>query len=117
MFFIVFLIALVVFFIVTMWKVFEKAGRPGWACIVPIYNTIVQLQVAKLSPWLVFVYLLTVIPIVGFIVAIAMNIIVSIRVANAFGKGAGFAVGLIFLPFIFFPILAFGDAEYQFDEE
>lgn len=46
-----------------------------------------------------------------------MNIIVSIRIANAFGKGAGFAVGLIFLPFIFFPILAFGDAEYQFDEE
>ena len=72
MFFIVFLIALVVFFIVTMWKVFEKAGRPGWACIVPIYNTIVQLQVAKLSPWLVFVYLLTIIPIVGFIVAIIL---------------------------------------------
>lgn len=114
---IVLVLLIVAFFVAVQWIIFSKAGRPGWAAIVPIYNIIVQLQVCKLSPWLAFVYLLSIIPIVGSIVGLVMSIIVSLRLAKVFGKGTGFAIGLIFLPFIFQPILAFGDAQYQFDEE
>ncbi|MEI7946190.1 MAG: DUF5684 domain-containing protein [bacterium] len=99
-------VALTVFLVVTMWKVFAKAGQPGWACLVPIYNTCVWLKIAGKPMWWFFLLL---IPVVNFIIAI----LAVVGLANKFGKGGGFAVGLIFLPIIFYPILAFGDAEYQ----
>jgi Family of unknown function (DUF5684) len=99
-------LAFVVFMIVTMWKIFTKAGEPGWACLVPIYNTCVWLKIAGKPMWWI---LLLLIPIVNIVIAI----IAVVGLANKFGKGGGFAVGLIFLGFIFYPILAFGDAEYQ----
>jgi hypothetical protein len=89
-----------------MWKTFEKAGKPGWASIIPIYNGIVMLQIAGRPVWWFFLYL---IPLVNIIIAF----IVMIDFAESFGKGVGFALGLIFLPIIFFPILAWGDAQYQ----
>jgi hypothetical protein len=92
--------------IAAMWKVFEKAGKPGWAAIVPIYNVIVILDIAG-KPW--WWILLCLIPFVNIVVLI----IVYISLARNFGKGVGFALGLIFLSFIFFPILAWGDAQYQ----
>ena len=92
--------------IAAMWKVFEKAGKPGWAAIVPIYNIIVILNIAG-KPW--WWILLCLIPLVNLIVLI----IVYISFARNFGKGVGFALGLMFLSFIFFPILAWGDAQYQ----
>jgi hypothetical protein len=95
----------VIFQIAAIWKVFVKAGKPGWAAIVPIYNGIVILQIAGRPVWWFLLYL---IPLVNIIIAI----IVMIDFAKSFGKGVGFAVGLIFLPIIFFPILAWGDAEY-----
>ena len=88
------------------WKSFEKAGKPGWAAIVPIYNTIVAIEIAGRPIWW---FILLLIPCVGIIVAI----IVCIDFAAKFGKSAGFGVGLALLPFIFFPILGFGDAQYQ----
>jgi len=97
---------LVVIQIAATWKVFEKAGKPGWAAIVPIYNVIVLLDVAG-KPW--WWLLLLLIPLVNIVVAI----IVYISLARNFGKGVGFALGLIFLSVIFFPILAWGDAQYQ----
>jgi len=88
-----------------MWKVFTKAGKPGWAAIIPIYNVIVLLQIAgKPLWWIVLLF----IPIVNIVVA-AM---VMIGVAKAFGKGTGFALGLLFLSPIFIPILGFSDAQY-----
>jgi hypothetical protein len=99
-------VALTVFLVVTMWKVFEKAGQPGWACLVPFYNTCVWLKIAGKPMWWFFLLL---IPVVNFIIAI----LAVIGLANKFGKGGGYAVGLIFLPIIFYPMLAFGDAEYQ----
>jgi hypothetical protein len=99
-------IALVVFIIAGFWKTFEKAGQPGWAAIVPIYNVIVLLWIAGKPGWWVLLYL---IPIVNLIV----SIVVALEVAKNFGKGGGFGVGLAFLPFIFYPILGFGDARYQ----
>lgn len=92
--------------IVSQWKVFTKAGKPGWASIVPVYNMIVMIQIADLS----LVYLLL------FFVPIA-NIYalfkIYIGIAHKFGKSTGFGVGLIFLTIIFMPMLAFGDAVYE----
>lgn len=99
-------LAIVIGVIAGIWKTFVKAGKPGWAAIIPIYNLIVLLEIAKKPIWW---FLLMLIPIVNFIIAI----IVMIEVAKAFGKGTGFGLGLAFLGFIFFPILGFGDAEYQ----
>ena len=99
-------LALVIFIIAALWKVFVKAGHPGWATIVPIYNAYILLKIAgKPGWWLVLFF----IPLVSIVVAI----LVSIDVAKAFGKGAGFGLGLAFLGVIFYPILGFGDAEYQ----
>lgn len=92
--------------IIAMWKIFTKAGKPGWASIIPVYNIIVLFQVCGMNPLMI---LLMLIPVANVIVAIMMNI----KLANKFGKGGGFAAGLIFLNFIFMLILAFGDAEYQ----
>jgi hypothetical protein len=96
----------VVIIIAAMWNVFIKAGRPGWAAIVPIYNLIVLLQVAGKPGWWI---LLLLIPLVNIVVFILMYA----GVARNFGKGVGFTLGLIFLAFIFFPILAWGSAEYS----
>lgn len=100
-----FCIAFLVFFIVTMWKVFSKAGKPGWAAIVPIYNTIVMLQITNKPIWWILLFF---IPFVNIII----DIVVVYNLAKVFGKGGGFAAGLIFLPFIFYPILAFGKSTY-----
>jgi len=94
-----------VLMIVSMWKVFEKAGQPGWAAIVPIYNLWVMVKIAGLGAmWFVLYFIPC--------VSIAPSFYVPIQIGKAFGKGIGFGLGLIFLPFIFLPILAFGDAEY-----
>lgn len=91
--------------VVASWIVYTKAGKPGWACIIPIYNVIVLLEIVG-KPW--WWLLLMLIPFVNFIVLI----IVYHNLSLSFGKGAGFTVGLILLPFLFYPILAFGDAKY-----
>jgi hypothetical protein len=92
--------------IVALWKVFEKAGQPGWTAIIPIYNWYILLKVAgKPGWWLILMF----IPIANLVIAF----IACMGVAENFGKGAGFATGLFFLCFIFFPILAFGEAQYR----
>lgn len=101
--------------IIAMWKIFTKAGKPGWAAIVPVYNMVVLYQIVGLNPLLLLILIGAIIPFVNFLVMIAffvLNIISSIRLAKVFGKGTGFAVGLIFLPFIFQLILAFDKSEY-----
>lgn len=99
-------LAIIILIIASFWKVFTKAGKPGWASIIPIYNIIVMLQIVG-RPW--WWLLLLLIPIVGLVIAI----IVSIDMAKSFGKGAGFGIGLALLGFIFYPILGFGSATYQ----
>jgi len=97
--------AVIILVIAAIWKVFSKAGEPGWAAIIPIYNLIVLLKIAGKPIWW---FLLFLVPFVNFIIAI----IVTFSLAKSFGKGAGFALGLVFLPFIFYPILGFGSAAY-----
>ena len=99
-------LAMMVFVIAVFWKIFTKAGQPGWAAIIPIYNMIVWLRIAGRPGWWIILFL---IPIVNFVIAI----VVSIDFARKFGKGAGFAMGLVFLGIIFYPILAWGSAQYR----
>ena len=99
-------IALIVLAIIGMWKLFEKGGKPGWTAIIPIYNTCMLIELAGKPIWWI---LLMFIPIVSFVV----GILVMIGLAKNFGRGAGTAIGLIFLPFIFMMILGFGSAEYK----
>src|SRR5882724_10010924 len=92
--------------IVAMWKVFTKAGQPGWASIIPIYNLYIWCKIVGRPWWWI---LLMLIPFVNFIVCI----ILCIDLAKSFGKGVGFGIGLALLGIIFFPILGFGSAQYQ----
>ncbi len=98
-------IAVIVAVIAGMWKAFAKAGQPGWAVLVPIYNIYVMTQIAKKPGWWVLLFL---IPIVSIVIAIIM----SIEIAKNFGKETGFGIGLALLGIIFWPILGFGDAQY-----
>lgn len=98
-------LAVIAFFIYCMWRIFVKAGKPGWAAIVPIYNVLVELEIIG-RPW--WWLLLMLVPIVNIVI----GVIILIDLAKVFGKGTGFGIGLIFLSFIFIPILAFGDARY-----
>ena len=105
--FLLFVLAILVFAIVAMWKVFVKAGKPGWAAIVPIYNSYVLLEVVGRPAWWLVLML---VPYVNIVV----YLLVAIDLAKSFGKSTGFGVGAlwIFAP-IGYAILGFGDAQYQ----
>lgn len=98
-----FILGVVVLMIAAMWRVFERAGEHGWAVLVPIYNLYVICRVAGMSPWWM---LAAIIPLVNIIFMFAN----SIGVAKRFGKGVGYGIGLALLPFIFWPMLAWGDS-------
>ena len=102
-YFFIFLVS--VFSIVCLWKVFVKAGKPGWASIVPIYNVLTELEIIG-RPW--WWLLLMLVPLVNIVI----SIIVLFDLAKVFGKGTGFGFGLLLLSLIFMAILAFGDAKY-----
>lgn len=103
--FMMFWLALLAIFIASAWKVFAKAGQPGWAAIIPIYNIIVLLQIVGRPLWWL---LLMFIPLVNFVIAI----LIYIDLAKSFGQSTGFAIGLLLLAPIFWPILGFGSARY-----
>ena len=100
-----FALAIGVFAVICHWKIYVKAGEPGWACLVPIYNLIVFLKIVNKPWWWLFLML---IPIVNLVIII----IVLNRLSLSFGKNAGFTVGLLFLHIIFFAILAFDKSTY-----
>ncbi|MEX0755232.1 MAG: DUF5684 domain-containing protein [Actinomycetota bacterium] len=104
-FWLIYAIVLVVY-LASLWVVFTKAGRPGWAAIIPIYNIWVLLEIVGRPGWWLILYL---IPIVNIVV----HIIVLVDLSKSFGHGAGFAIGLLLIPIIFFPVLAWGDSTYR----
>ena len=91
--------------IVALWKVFAKAGKPGWAAIIPFYNTYVLCEISLGSGWL---FLLSFIPCVNFF----FSIYLYYKLSTSFGYDWGFAIGLILIPYVFLPILGFGKSEY-----
>lgn len=99
-------LAVAIFMIAAMWGVFVKAKRPGWGAIIPFYNTYLTIKIAGRPGWWLVWYF---IPIVNIVV----HIIVMYDLAKAFGKGAGYTLLLVFLPFIGWPMLAWGDATYK----
>ncbi len=99
--------ALIVWIIsaIGQWKVYEKAGKPGWAALIPIYNAIVLLEIVGKPVWWLFLFL---IPCVNIVFLIwTMNLL-----SKSFGQSEGFTIGLIIVPFIFFPILVFVNYRY-----
>jgi hypothetical protein len=103
---VIFGLLVAVLMIVALWKIFTKAGQPGWACLIPIYNIYILCKIVGRPGWWVILML---IPFVNFIIAI----ILFIDLAKSFGNGVGFGLGLAFLGIIFFPILGFGSSQYQ----
>lgn len=113
----VIIIPFVIFAIVCMWRIFEKAGVPGWKSIIPGYNSWILAEIAGKPGWWGIVGLAGVIPVVGFIASIAafvLYIIIAIELAKKFGKDAVFAVFLLVIfSLVGMAILAFGSAQYQ----
>jgi hypothetical protein len=104
--YLIFVLAIAVVMLISMWKIFSKAGQPGWAILVPIYNMITLLKVVRKPVWWI---LLMLIPFVNFIIII----LVYLELAKVFGKDTGYGLGIVFLPIIFLPMLAFSNSEYQ----
>ena len=100
------ILALAIVSIIAQWKIYEKAGKPGWTVLIPFYNIIVLLEIVGKPIWWIFLFL---IPGVNMIFGIWITNLLS----KSFGKDEAFTLGLILLSFIFYPILGFGDAKYQ----
>ena len=102
---VIFSLLIAAFYVYCAWKIFEKAGKPGWAALIPIFNTLIELEIVQRPLWWV---LLMFIPGVNLVI----TVIIIFDLARVFGKENGFAFGLLFLAPIFVPILALGDAVY-----
>ena len=118
-------LAVAILMLAAVWKIFSKAGKPGWAAIIPIYANYVMSSflfgnssyfiattIATVLYWVAPYMGISFLSTVANIANIVLYIILSIKMSKVFGKGGGFAAGLIFLPVIFYPILGFGSAEY-----
>ncbi|MFD0750494.1 DUF5684 domain-containing protein [Mucilaginibacter calamicampi] len=91
--------------VIGKWKIYEKAGKPGWAAIIPIYNYIVLLEIVGKPVWWIILLL---VPCVNIVILIwLVNLL-----AKSFGQSEGFTIGLLILPMIFYPILGFGNYPY-----
>lgn len=104
-FIIILYLAVVIFIIAANWQIYTKAGQPGWACLVPIYNWYVLLKIVGKPGWWILLYFIPIVNIVFLIWTINM-------LSKSFGKDEGFTIGLILLGIVFYPILGFGSARY-----
>lgn len=91
--------------IASLWKIFVKAGRSGWASLIPIYNSYVLIKIAGKSGWWLLLYFVPFVNVVAYV--LIMN-----GLSTNFGRGGGFTIGLVFLPLIGFPVLGFGSDRY-----
>jgi hypothetical protein len=105
-FIVLFQIIVAILVLVSLWKIFTKAGEPGWAGLIPIYNMYILIKIAgKPAWWLILLFL----PLVNLVI----TFLVYIGLAEKFGKSPAYGLGMVFLPFIFFPLIAFSDAQYS----
>lgn len=100
-------VIIAIFSLITTWIIFKKAGQPGWAAIIPIYNLIIMLKVVKLDWWHIFILLF--VPFATVVYAI----IIRLKLAKLFGKSTAFGVLSIFFSLITDAIIAFGEAKYE----
>jgi hypothetical protein len=104
--FVVLILLIWVVMIAAFWRIYEKAGQPGWASIIPIYNFIVWLKIIN-KPW--WWLLLLLVPLVNIVIIVwSINLLMK-----AFGKSEGWTIGALLVPYIIYPLLAWGDARYQ----
>jgi len=102
------LIPLIVIAVITLvgkWKIYEKAGKPGWAALIPVYTWIVMLEIVGKPIWWIFLFFIPCVNIVFMIWTVNL-------LSKSFGQSEGFTVGLILLGFVFYPILGFGSYQY-----
>lgn len=100
------MLAFTVFIVAAVWRVFTKAGKPGWAALIPIYNAVVLLEITGRPLWWLLLFFVPVMNVIAMV-------IVGVDLARSFGKGVGFGIGLSLFGFIFYPILGFGSARYE----
>ena len=109
--------------IIAKFKMYKKAGEEGWKCLIPYYNTWTECKFVGLNTNWVWILLGTtlisgffedaaIISLAASIITLYFNVLLSVSVAQSFGKDTGFGIGLLFLPFVFYPIIGFGKAEY-----
>lgn len=96
-----------IFMVIVIWIIFKKAGKPGWAAIIPIYNIIVMLDIIKMDWWHILIMIF-----VPF-ASIIYSCIFAYKLSIMFGKSSGFGVFAIFFTIIAYPIIAFGESKYQ----
>ena len=106
------IIAVAIVTAIGMWKAFEKAGQPGWAAIIPIYNLVVMFRLGGQSGWFALAILLNLIPFIGGLAWLGIVVWNHVNISKRFGQGVGFAIGLVFLAPIFWLILGFGSSKY-----
>ena len=127
--YLIFALAFTILLIIAEWKILTKAGEKGWKSLIPIYNTYIFFKIAKMNVGWFVAFLVSMVlavvfasiaslqwlALIGIIIAIVVGIAFNLKLADAFGKGTGFKIGLILLPNIFTLILGFGSSEYQAD--
>lgn len=122
-FFAIFLIIILITYILSvvgLWKMFQKAEKPGWPSLIPIYNTYILCEITGVNPWWlvicfgagVITFFLPFLGILGFIVSVYFGVLLAISIARSFGKSDGYALGLYFFAFIFYFILGIDDSKY-----
>ena len=123
-------IILYVLLVIAQWKIFTKAGEPGWKSLIPIYNIYVFCKIIRVSFWIwcllipiglgvvsAIINNTTVTTIMSGVYAFVFEILYAVKLAKAFNKGVGFIIGLILLPNIFYLILGFGNSKYALNAE
>jgi len=104
--FMIVMLIVAIIMIIANWKIYEKAGKPGWASIVPVYAQIVLLEICELPTWKVILFF---IPIANIYIIFIANI----ELAKKFGKSTGYGIAMVFFGVVLLPMLAFGKAQYQ----
>ena len=121
----IFILAIAILVIVAMWKIFQKAGEPGWKAIIPFYNSYTMYKIVWDTKffWINFglgvltgiINFLPPLAFLSYIISIAafvIEVMLLNKLAKSFGHGTGFTIGLIFLPYVFLLILGFGSDEF-----
>ena len=111
--YVIFVIALYVVSALGFYGTYQKAGQPGWAAFVPIYNVWILLKIVGRPGWWLALYLLFIVPFFGEIAVFVISVIVLYDLSRSFGHGGAFTVGLVLLPWIFSYILWLGPSTYQ----